>query len=242
MRDHGSVRRGRTAAIVLAGGVGSRLRRENKVYLPIGSRPLLAWSLETFQASELVDEIVLVIRGADANRAQSVIAATPAPKLTRVVEGGATRHASEHAGLEALAPHIERGEIDLVLIHDAARPFVTHELVAAVVDAARASGGAVPGLPVETHVFRSTDAVHLVSVQADDLRRVQTPQAFRARELLAAYRAAAAEGFHGVDTAESVERFTDLSVQIVNGDPDNIKVTFVEDLFTAEDLASRFIH
>jgi 2-C-methyl-D-erythritol 4-phosphate cytidylyltransferase len=68
----------------------------------------------------------------------------------------------------------------------------------------------------------------------DDLRRMQTPQAFRARELLAAYRAATAAGFHGVDTAETVEHHGDLTVAVVAGDPDNRKVTFAEDLRAAE--------
>jgi 2-C-methyl-D-erythritol 4-phosphate cytidylyltransferase len=229
----------RTAAILLAGGAGTRLHpSENKVYLPVADRPLLTWSLRTLETSPLIDDIVLVIRAADAGRARRVVDANPSVKLRAPVEGGAIRHASEQAGLDTLAPEIESGDVGLVVIHDAARPFVSHGLLARVVRTAQAVGGAIPGLPLEAGVCTAGEAQRAVPVRHEDLRRVQTPQAFRAAELLAAYRAAAAAGFHGVDTAESVERFSDLEVRVVDGDPRNLKVTFVEDLFTIEELAA----
>lgn len=228
----------RTAAILLAGGAGTRLHpSENKVYLPVADRPLVTWSLRTLENSPLVDDIVLVIRAADAERARRVVAANPSVKLRALVEGGAIRHASEQAGLEALAPEIESGDVGLVVIHDAARPFLSHDLLARVVRTARDVGGAIPGLPLEAGVCTAGVAQRARAVSTHDLRRVQTPQAFWAEELLAAYRAAAVAGFHGVDTAESVERFSDLEVRVVDGDPHNLKVTFVEDLFTVEELA-----
>lgn len=227
----------RVAAILLAGGSGTRLRHsENKVYLRVGGRPLLSWSLERFESSPLIDDIVLVIRAEDAVHVNALKGSVT--KLRAVVEGGSTRHASEYAGLDAIAGAVETGEIGLVLIHDAARPFVSHDLLSRVIETARRVGGAVPSLPLETPVFRSLGPQRLEQVAADDLRRVQTPQAFWARELLAAYRAAAVGGFAGVDTAESVQRYSDLEVRVVAGDPRNIKVTFVEDLFAAEELAA----
>lgn len=227
----------RTAAILLAGGSGTRLRHgENKVYLRIGGRPLVSWSLDLFASSPLVDDIVLVIRASDAEQVAQ-LGPAPAAKLRAVVEGGHTRHASEHAGLEAIAPAIEDGTIGLVLIHDAARPFVSGDLLSRIVETAALVGGAVPSLPLETPVFRNFSPQRLEQVAVDDLRRVQTPQAFWARHLLTAYRRAAREDFAGKDTAESVQRYTDLEVRAVEGDPRNIKVTFVEDLFAAEELA-----
>lgn len=229
-----------TAAIVLAGGAGTRLQHpENKVYLPVAGRSLLAWSLRAFQASSLIDAVVLVIRGGDAERARAVLAATPTAKLLAVVDGGATRHESEHAGLEALATAIEAGRIDLVCVHDAARPFISQELLAEVLTTARDSGGALPGLPVgHDHLLRIDEDGHPVPVETSDLRRVQTPQAFLARPLLEAHRAAAHAGFQGVDTAEAVERFSELSVRVVVGDPRNVKVTVIEDLGVVEQLAA----
>lgn len=227
----------RTAAILLAGGSGTRLRGgENKAYLPLGGKPLISWSLDLFERSPLIDDVVLVVRAVDGTQ---VMALTPSvTKLRAVVEGGATRHASEHAGLTAIAPDIDSGGTGLVLVHDAARPFVSADLLARVVETAATAGGAVPCLRLETPVFRTVEPRRLEPVAVDDLRRAQTPQAFRARQLLAAYRAAAGDGFTGFDTAEAVQRYTRLEIRAVAGDPRNIKVTFVEDLYAAEELAA----
>ncbi|QBI19260.1 2-C-methyl-D-erythritol 4-phosphate cytidylyltransferase [Egibacter rhizosphaerae] len=231
-------------AILLAGGAGTRLHQsENKVYLPVADRPLVAWSLDAFERSPLINEIVLVIREEDRGRIEEVLAGHPTSKVGTIVEGGATRHASEHAGLEAVAPRIDTGEIDLVLIHDGARPFVRQRLLRRIVETARAVGGAVPGMELDAPVLlragSDRDGEQAV-LPTDDLRRVQTPQAFRASDLLRTYREAAKVGFAGVDTSESVERFSDLDVEVVPGDPDNIKVTFVQDLFAVEELAVRW--
>ena len=230
-----------SAAVVLAGGAGTRLHAsENKVYLPVAGRPLLAWSLETFDRSDHIDRIVLVIRDADADRARDLLAAYPLRKLDTVVPGGVTRHESEHAGIEALAPAIETGNIDLVCVHDGARPFIRQSLIRAILQAAGRHGGAVPSLPLDAPVLvRASSGLEATPepVPTDDLVRVQTPQAFRARELLHAHRRATADGLQGIDTATPVSRYTDLLVKAVEGDADNITVTFVEDLFAVEELA-----
>ncbi len=228
---------GGVAAIILAGGSGSRVQKEiNKVYLPISNRDMLEFSIETMDRSPFIERIVLVVRDEDRPNAEVLIAETMPSKLTDVVTGGSTRHESEEAGLAQLAESIEAGKIDLVAIHDGARPFMTLELLEAVIAAARDSGGAIPGLEVEEPLFRHhEDAVELL--EQTSLRRVQTPQAFRARPLLEAYRRAREAGFQGVDTAETIERFSDLSITVVPGDPHNIKVTFVEDFFAAEGYA-----
>ena len=231
-------------AIVLAGGAGTRLHAsENKVYLPVAGRPLLAWSLEAFDRSDSIDRIVLVIREADTERANDMLAAHPVRKLDTIVPGGSTRHESEHAGIEALAPAIERGEIGLVCVHDGARPFIRQALIEEIMQTAAAHGGAVPSLLLETPVLvrAGTGAASPPEpVATHDLRRVQTPQAFRARPLLRAHRQATADGLQGMDTTTPVTRYTDLVVKVVDGDADNIKVTFVEDLFAVEELAARW--
>lgn len=211
----------------------------NKVYLPIGDREMLEFSLETMDRSPDIDRIVLVVRDEDRAHAEVLIAETMPSKLTDVVTGGASRHESEHAGLEALADSIEAGDIEIVAIHDGARPFMTLGLLDAVVEAARATGGAIPGLRVEEPLFRVDDGGASL-LEPDTLRRVQTPQAFRAAPLLAAYRMADAEGYHGVDTAETIERYSSLAITVVPGDPHNIKVTFVEDFFAAEGYAQEW--
>lgn len=230
----------RSAAVLLAGGSGTRMERtENKVYLEVGGQTLLAWSLATFQRSPSIERIVLVVREGDEPRADAIVGEVGADKVTDMVLGGDTRHESEQSGLEALAGPIGSGDLDLVLIHDAARPFVSADLLARIVAAAREVGGAVPGLPLEGEfLLRTTDEnMAPTPVPTTELRRVQTPQAFHAAPLLHAYREASQAGFHGVDTAETVERFSNLEVRVVPGDPDNIKVTYLEDLVTAEELA-----
>ena len=205
----------------------------NKVYLPISSRDMLEFSIETMDRSPFVERIVLVVRDEDRPNAELLIAETMPSKLTDVVTGGSTRHESEAAGLEQLAGAIEDGSIDLVAIHDGARPFMTLDLLESVITAARETGGAIPGLEVEEPLFRHDDG-EVELLEQTSLRRVQTPQAFRAGPLLQAYRRAKEAGFQGVDTAETIERFSDLAIAVVRGDPHNIKVTFVEDFFEAE--------
>lgn len=229
-----------TAGIVLAGGSGSRLQQDvNKVFLTLGEREMLAYSLETMDRSPMIDFVVLVVRDADRPLAEQLIAGAGWSKLRRVVPGGDSRHQSERHGLEAIAEDIGRGAIDIVAIHDGARPFMTTALLHATLEAARRHGGGVPGLPIEGPVYEQSDK-GTMALPHHRLRRMQTPQAFRAAPLLEAYRTAQREGREGVDTAETATRYSDLDIQVVPGDPRNIKVTFVEDIFRAEEYAAAF--
>lgn len=228
-------------AILLAGGAGTRLQQAtNKVYLAVGDHPLLRWSLMSLLDSALVDDAVLVIRDEDAGHARQALDDRLEARVRAIVTGGSTRHASEAAGLEAIAADIDAGTIDVVLIHDAARPFVSGTLIARTVATARRVGGAVPALPLEATLVRVDRGQLHGGLMAGHVRRVQTPQAFAAQPLLAAYRAAAVEGFTGSDTAECVLRYTSLEVAAVEGDPDNVKVTYAEDLAHAQQLATRW--
>jgi 2-C-methyl-D-erythritol 4-phosphate cytidylyltransferase len=215
------------AAVVLAGGSGSRLGAEgNKVYLPLAGRPLLAWSLAAFARAPAVGRLVLVTRPADHGPAEQAARDTPA----EIVDGGATRHDSEWAALRLLAPAIRAGELDVVAIHDGARPLVTQRLIADVVTAAREHGAAVPGVPLADVADRDLTPV------TGTLVRVQTPQAFRADLLLAAYERADTDCWTGTDTAACVERYAGIPVHCIPGDPRNVKVTYRPDLTLAERL------
>lgn len=226
----------KTAAIVLAGGSGARMGQEfNKMYLPIGGRPMLAYSLETMGRSPAVDRVVLVVRDADRAAAELLSAQTLGSTPVTLVTGGATRHQSEQNGMEMLAPAIRSGEVGLVAIHDGARPLLTLSLLDLIIKTADRFGGAIPGLPFEHRLYRAEDVS--LTLLPTGLVRAQTPQVFRAPELLGAFRAAATAGFEGVDTAETVERFSGIEVRVVPGDPENIKVTFGDDLLVAAELA-----
>jgi 2-C-methyl-D-erythritol 4-phosphate cytidylyltransferase len=229
----------RVAAIVLAGGRGVRLGRTNKVYLPLGGRPLLEYSLGTFGSSGSVLQLVVVARMEDRSTLQEIVDRMKLAIPVTVVKGGPTRHRSEAAGLESLAVQIEAGAFDLIAIHDGARPFMTLELLEACIGLAARVGGAFPALPpaspddrVDRHRISPGDQTTLI--------RVQTPQIFEAVRLLRAYREAAAAGFEGVDTAETVERFSNLTPGVVAGDEANLKITLPDDLVRAAEYVSRW--
>jgi 2-C-methyl-D-erythritol 4-phosphate cytidylyltransferase len=227
-----------TAAIVLAGGSGSRLQHpENKVFVHVGGRPLIVWSIRTFARSASISHLVIVARAGEHERVADILQDDPVQMPVRITTGGDTRHASEHAGLEAIADEIRDGDIDVVLIHDAARPFVSGDLIDSVTATARSVGGAVPALPLGDGIYRMDGDGGIVN-QPSNLYRVQTPQGFVARELLEAYRQARQDGFTAVDTSETVERYSQLEVAVVAGEATNIKVTFVDDLEAAEEIAA----
>ncbi|HST65404.1 MAG TPA: IspD/TarI family cytidylyltransferase [Mycobacteriales bacterium] len=215
------------AAVVLAGGSGTRLGAEgNKVYLPLAGRPLLTWSLRAFAGAPSIGRLVLVTRAADRPHAERAAAGLD----VEIVTGGATRHDSEWAALRALGPAIRAGDVDVVAIHDGARPVVAEQLIEDTVAAARVHGAVVPGVPLTDVVDADLRPV------AGTLVRVQTPQAFRAGVLLAAYTRAEVDGFAGTDTAACVERYAGVPVHCVPGDPRNVKVTYRADLPLAEAL------
>lgn len=221
--------------LVLAGGSGTRFGAgRNKVYLPLAGRTVLSWSLNTFAALAEPPVLLLVARAGDRDLVAEVLAREVAGAPVEVVDGGASRQDSELCGLRHLAPRIQLGEIDTVLIHDGARPLVSAQLVGAVVGTARAHGGAVPGLPRTGMVRVSPDGRRLLGAAPDGLVAVQTPQAFAARPLLAAYEQAERAGFSGTDTASCVRHFTDVAVHCVPGDEHNFKITYARDLRVAE--------
>lgn len=219
------------AVVILAAGSGSRVGAEvNKVLLPLRGAPVLAWSVRDALALPDVRRLVLVVRPED----RAAVVAEVAPHLgdreVLLVDGGATRHASEWAALQVLADDITSGAIDVVAIHDGARPLAGTALWEAVLDAARAVGGAIPVVPV-------TQLLHAdLTPVVDHVGAVQTPQAFRADVLLAAYRSAAVDGFEGTDTAACVAAYSDLAVAAVPSSALNLKVTFAEDVALAVEL------
>ena len=139
---------GTAAAIVLAGGIGSRVGAAgNKVYLPVAGRPMIAWSLRAVVGAPGIGPVLLVARGEDREPVAELLGSEPGWADVELVIGGSTRQASELAGLRRLADRIRDGRVDVVLVHDGARPMVSRELLAAVLRTAREVGGAVPGLP-----------------------------------------------------------------------------------------------
>jgi 2-C-methyl-D-erythritol 4-phosphate cytidylyltransferase len=222
--------------VVLAAGAGSRVgAASNKVLLPVAGVPVLAWSVRHVLALPYVEELLVVHAPGERAPVLDALSEHCAGATVTLLAGGGTRHASEWQALQVLAGPIDAGTIDVVAVHDAARPLAGPELFDAVVRAAHEHGGALPvrSLPglIGCDPGRRRDPGVLVGVQ--------TPQAFRAGPLLEAYRRAAAEGFEGTDTAACVERYAGLAAHAVDGPATNVKVTFPEDVALAERLLGR---
>jgi 2-C-methyl-D-erythritol 4-phosphate cytidylyltransferase len=222
----------RAAVVLVAAGAGSRVGAPtNKVLLPLHGVPVLAWSLRTVCSLEYVDQVVLVVRETDVEAVTELAERhLPEGREAVMVTGGATRHASEWRGLQALRSRIEAGSLDVVAIHDGARPLADAALFDATCRAALEHGGALPARP-QPGLVTADGRRHVTGLVG-----VQTPQAFRAGPLLAAYERAEADGFSGTDTAGCVAAYTDLEVRAVPAPATNLKVTFAEDLALAERL------
>jgi 2-C-methyl-D-erythritol 4-phosphate cytidylyltransferase len=234
----------RAAVVVLAAGTGSRVGAEvNKVLLPLGGVPVLARSVTTARAVPGVRRVVLVVRDGEHEAVRAAVEPSLDPSTgsgqgdqqpeVAMVTGGPTRHASEWEALSLLADDIEAGEIDVVAMHDAARPLATQDLYERVLAEAAAHGGAIPVAPLDHLVDLDGDALpeHLVGVQ--------TPQAFRAADLLAAHRAARADGFEATDTAGCLAAYAEVAVVAVGSDAGNLKLTVADDFLVAEALIVR---
>ncbi len=227
---------GRVAVIVLAAGAGVRMMAPvNKVFLRLGGTPILQRTLEGFAVMAEVDELVTVAAPADRALCDELVGGGRVAKPHRFVDGGPTRHASEHNGLLALADEIDAGRIGVVLVHDAVRPFVDRREVAELIATARRVGAALPMVPGGGRLV-TVDGTRRVRAAEAGLWLAQTPQAFDARVVLEAHRCAAADGFLGTDTASVVER-TGHAVAMVVGRRENIKITTADDMVLAELIA-----
>lgn len=222
---------------MLAGGSGSRFgASRNKVYLPLAGKRVISWSLLAMARVAEVGRLVLTVRPDDRALAAEIIDSELPGVPIEVVDGGASRHGSEWCALAHLAPAVREGQVDVIAIHDGARPLVTPSLVRALIRAARAGDAVLPGVPAHDLVRVHTDG----SVMDDDglggAVRAQTPQAAPAADLIAAYEAAATAGFEGSDTAACVESFGEVAVRWIPGEARNIKLTYAQDLVLAEQL------
>lgn len=232
-----------TVAVILCAGQGTRIgASQNKVFLPILGKPLLVYTIEAFQRARTVDEILLVAHPNEVEYCrEEIVRRYGLTHVESVVAGGAARHQSEELALQALRSRIEGGEIGVLLIHDGARPFVRPEEIDALARLASEAGGALLASPVGAHevIARVSEDGYVAAIlPPGELWRAQTPQAFEARTLLAAYDAARRDGFAGTDTASTYER-AGHTVRVLAGSSDNFKVTTPQDLVRAEQVARR---
>lgn len=227
----------RVAAVVLAAGYSRRMGGRDKIYAPLAGRPLLYYGLALFEECEEVDAVVAVAAPGSEKKLRRLVSDYDFGKVRAVVAGGAARRDSALAGLaaaEAFAPPDAA-----VLVHDAARPLATRALVRRLLAALAKADGAVPAVTlVDTVKQIGDDGAVASTLNRDALRAVQTPQAFKLAAVAEAYRSAAREGWDVTDDAATLER-AGGRVVAVEGERDNFKITFAEDLARAEAVLSR---
>ena len=217
------------AALILAAGSGSRVGGViPKQYHDLGGRPVLRHVLEAFAAHPGLGRIRVVISGSDGER---YAAATQGLDLDPPVLGGVTRQESGRLGLEAMGQNPPRQ----VLIHDAARPFVSADLVDRVIHALDSHEGAVPALPVTDTLKRAPDGIIAQTIGREGLWTAQTPQGFWYELIHTAHKRAAASGLtHFTDDA-SIGEWAGMKIAVVPGDSRNLKLTTATDLRSAEE-------
>jgi 2-C-methyl-D-erythritol 4-phosphate cytidylyltransferase len=206
-----------------------------KAFLRVAGVPLAVYSLKTLTHVRRVDSVVLVVAADALGRARQLLDDyAPWPVAVAAVTGGAERQDSVAAGVAATD-----SAADLILVHDAARPFVSAESIDACIDLAAAHGAAILAVPARDTVKLVDDTATITATL--DRRTVwlaQTPQAFRAALLRRALEAARLTGFQATDDAALVERLGER-VYVVPGEPTNVKVTTPEDLLWAEWYAAQ---
>ncbi|MCX5724323.1 MAG: 2-C-methyl-D-erythritol 4-phosphate cytidylyltransferase [Nitrospirae bacterium] len=224
-------------ALVPAAGRGLRMGGSiPKQFLSLGGEPLIVQSLRALQAAAVVDQIILAVPSADIEYCKSeIVSRHRFTKVTKVVAGGAERQDSVRHALAEVPSNTE-----IVLVHDAVRPFLTQQMIDEVVASARKHGAAIVALPMRDTVKQvGQDGMIERTVDRAPLWLAQTPQAFRRSWIETAHQKAYAEGVRATDDAFLLE-WLGHSVAVVEGSGENIKVTRPEDLVIGEAiLASR---
>lgn len=223
----------KTTAIIPAGGSGKRLKADlAKQYLLLREIPVLVRTLQVFQRSDVVRDIVLVVPEKDLlSIRKQFIEPYHLTKVSLVVPGGRERQDSVRHGLRSIEE-----PCDIVIVHDGVRPLVTQEMIGRVVKAAEEFGAASVGVKAKDTIKETAEGnVVVATLPRGNLWQTQTPQAFRYDLLCRAYEQAAKDNFYGTDDASLVERIG-KKVHMIEGSYENIKITTSEDLLMAEAL------
>ena len=219
------------AAVIVAGGSGVRAGLKQgrpKQYCCIGGKPILRRTLEAFIDHPHVHLVLAVIRAGDEGLYEEAVKGLSSAKLLKPVPGGATRQLSVAAGLEALTSFSP----DAVLIHDAARPFISAPCIGDTLDALETFDGAIAAAPVTDTLKRGEGGRSAGTVSRNGLWRAQTPQTFHYAKILDAHRAATARTDFTDDA--SIAEWHGLTVALVENTSENTKITTVEDLAMAD--------
>ncbi len=223
-------------AVLLAAGKGSRMNSDvYKQFLLINQKPVLYYSLQCFETSSLIDDIVLVTGKDMIEQCQRIIEEYQFTKVSVIVPGGKERYDSVYKGL------LSCKDTDYVFIHDGARPFVTHDILKRCFEAVKLTGACVTGIPSKDTV-KLSDEEGFVKDTPDrrNVWIIQTPQVFSYPLITNAHKKIREEGTEGItDDAMIIERVTDVPVKLAEGSYENIKITTPEDIAVAEAFLKR---
>ena len=224
----------KVAAVIAAGGTGTRMNAHvPKQFLEIGGKPIFLHTIELISSLDEVIQIILALPEEHISAATEILGRQPARLPVQCVAGGRNRQESVYRGVRHVC-----ADADVIMVHDAVRPFCDRETIRRVLDAAWKDGAAVPGLQATETIQRvSRKGRVLATPPREELFAIQTPQAFHSEILRSALIRAAEAGFVGTDES-SVVRWAGRPVTVVPGSPDNIKITRPADLEIAGRLIS----
>lgn len=207
---------------------------QRKQLLELGGRPIAAWSLEVLARSAKVTQVVIACEADERSNFETLARSIMPNKVHAIVEGGARRQDSVFAALRAI-----QDPVDVVVVHDGARPFVARNVLERVIDKAKEVGGAIAAVPVKDTIKQANDVGTILgTIPRERLWAAQTPQAFGYELLFEAHESAEEEGFLATDDAELVERLGSVAIAIVESSYENLKITTPEDLVVAEHIAA----
>ena len=228
----------KNCVIIVAAGSGKRMRSAiAKQYIELKGRTILSYTIETFNNSENIDDIVLVTSSDAVDYVRrEIIEKYGFDKVRTIVEGGAERQDSVYKGLKAVD-----SDTDVVLIHDGVRPFVADKYIAELESIAMEFGGCVLGAPVKDTIKVCNSEGYITDTpKRETLWLAQTPQCFKYDIIMKAYEKAEKEGYRGTDDSMLAERLG-IRIKMVKGDYDNIKITTPEDLYMGEVILENII-
>jgi len=224
-------------AIIPAAGSGSRLGgKVKKQFLPLHGKPIIIHTLQRFEHCSDVDEIVVAVPESDIVEIEELLSRYRIHKVSKAIVGGQKRQDSVRNALQ----RVTAGDSDIILVHDAVRPFVESKKISQVIKACKEYDAAVVAVQPKDTIRRSAGGGFFdQTVDRTALWLVQTPQAFRAKLLLRAFKKAYKDKFYSTDEAALVERLG-VRARIVEGSYDNIKITTNEDLELGALILSRW--
>ncbi|MFC1558882.1 2-C-methyl-D-erythritol 4-phosphate cytidylyltransferase [candidate division KSB1 bacterium] len=222
----------KVGAVIVAAGAGKRFGGSvKKQFYYIHKKPVIVWTLHAFERQQKIDELILVVNRDDKQQVyDEIICKYPFSKPAKLVNGGDKRQDSVYKGVKSVSD-----DIDIILVQDGVRPFVSSELINKVIEAAYDEGAAICAIQENHTAVLSKNGYINEYLDRNSLYKLQTPQGFRKKLILRAMESAYSDNYFGTDDSSLIIRMGE-KVKIVMGTADNIKITSKEDIIIAEKI------